>query len=120
MSAISLVHGTIRQIRDRAKRDSGEIFGREASVLTELGSVLGETLPVLLFAPREGERYPELREGLVVSWIVEIDANRYGLNATFRRVATDDDIRGLIPFPAQTLDVEPPVVLDPAPESVEA
>lgn len=92
MSATLLVHGTIRQIRDRNKRDSGELFGREASVLTEVGSVLGETLAVLVFTPREGERWPEMREGLSVTWVVDVDASRYGLGATFRRSATIEDL----------------------------
>lgn len=95
MSATVLVHGITRQLSTKTKRATGEAFGTEVSVLTELGDVMGETLRVLVFNPRAGEYSPTLAEGLTVNWIVEIDANQFGMNATFRREATPADLAEL-------------------------
>lgn len=124
MTATLLAHGIIRQTTPKSKRDpitkidTGEVFGTEVAILTEVGEVMGETLRVLVFNTRPGETPPKIVEGLVVNWIVELDANRFGLNATFKREASREDIARLNaapgtptffdapPAPAHTYDVE--------------
>ncbi len=79
MSGIALIHGTVRQITPKVKRATGEVFGKEVSILTELGAELGETVRVLVFNPRGAEVGPRLEVDRTVSWVCEIDGNNFGL-----------------------------------------
>lgn len=97
MSATVIVHGTIRKTRTRTKRATGEVFGTEVSILTEVGDVLGETLPVLVFNARPGEVGPQITPGHAVTWLVDVESSSFGLNATFRGVLTPESLGELSP-----------------------
>lgn len=94
MGATLIVHGTIRQVTPKARRTDGEVVGQEVSVLTEVGTTLGETLRVMVWkALRPGEAAPRLDLGRVVNWVVDVDADRFGLSGTYRREVADGDLR---------------------------
>lgn len=94
MSATLLVHGTIRTVKDRVAK-TGTPY-REVSILTEFGPILGETVTVLLFNPREGEEAPLVADGLVVNWVIEVEARGGYLNGRFRAVATSEDFHSAL------------------------
>ena len=94
MTAIALVHGTIRQVTSFESKAKKII--REAHVLTEFGAVLGETLRVTVFEPRPGEVGPTLREGSLIWWVVEIDHSSWGLRATIKRELSPADVSALV------------------------
>lgn len=95
MSATALVHGTIRTIVGKTSKNNNPY--QEVSILTEFGSNLGETIRVLVFEPRSREEAPLVAAGLVVNWVVEVDASQGGyLNARFRAVATERDFESAL------------------------
>lgn len=104
MSSVMLATGSVRAIRPlgfaRGHERHGEVWGTEVSVLTGIGDVLGETLKVTQFVADEADWTPEL--GKDVALIVEVDTGRYGLQATFKRLATKDDVSKL-PFGVPSL-----------------
>lgn len=89
MTALVVVTGIARSTRELSARASGEVFGTEVSLMTEAGTDLGETLKVLVF-DRDAVHVPT--GGAKVSWVVEVEAGRYGLGATFRRLASAADV----------------------------
>lgn len=93
MTAVVLATGTVRSSRPLSKRDSGEVFAQEVSLLTNVGDVLGETLKVMIW-DRDRDAWSP-KPGEAVSVVVEIDAGRFGLSATFQRLATEADKRSM-------------------------
>lgn len=88
MSAVVLLSGQVRDVRDRRKKSEpgespGEVWGRSVKILTEFGSVLGDTLDVTVF---NADRVV-VAAGELVEWIVEVSANSYGLQAVFKAEA---------------------------------
>lgn len=84
MSAVVLVNGTIRSTKVLTKNADGSRFGRAVNILTEQGAELGETLEVTLFDPRPGEPAVRAESGDVVSWVVEVEAQRDRIRARYR------------------------------------
>lgn len=93
MAAVVTASGTVRAIKPLVKRDTGEAFATEVSLLTNVADVLGETLKVMIWDRDRGAWTPT--PGETVSVVVEVDAGRYGLGATFQRLLTRDDVRAL-------------------------
>lgn len=93
MSAIVTVSGQVRTSKRLTSSKSAAAlaaghpveFGTEYSVMTEASGILGETLSVLVFDARDGEAVPAPSHGEHIAWIVEVDSNRFGLGATFKR-----------------------------------
>lgn len=85
MTAVVLTEGTIRAVRPLTSRKSGEVFAHEVSILTSIGDVLGETLKVVVFEREFEVEGPRFEVGLLVSWVVEVDSGRFGLQATYKR-----------------------------------
>lgn len=87
MSGAVIVTGVVRQAEEKVARKTGEVFGTEVSVLTEVGPVLGETLKVMVWASRPGDsrEQPEFAVGRKITWIVEVDVDGRYLRATFLR-----------------------------------
>lgn len=82
MTAVVLVTGTIRNSQDRLK--DGKRWGRTINVLTEVGAILGDTLEVTIFEPRDGEPHVRAVDGDHVSWVVEVESSKWGLRARYR------------------------------------
>lgn len=85
MSAIVVVHGQVRDVRDLHRRNEpgtppGECFARSVKVLTEAEGVLGDTVQVMVW---NSDRLT-VATGEVVDWVVEVSVGKYGLDATFK------------------------------------
>lgn len=104
MTAIVLTTGIVRGTRELTSRQSGEVFGTEVSIMTEVGTSLGETLKVVLFDRRDNKP-PRVLSGQKVTWVVEVDAGRYGLGGTFVREASQADVASM-PIGVSTFDVD--------------
>lgn len=104
MSSIVLASGIVRAVRPlaygRSHERAGQVFGIEASIMTSIGDVLGETLKVAAF-DRDGQPTWNPEPGESTSVIVEVEAGRFGLSGTFQRLATADDVKTL-PFGVPT------------------
>lgn len=100
MTSVVLATGTVRSVRALSAKQSGEVFAQEVSLLTNVGDVLGESLKVMLWDRDRAVWSP--KPGDDVSVVVEIDAGRYGLSATFLRLATKRDVESM-PFGVPTL-----------------
>jgi len=84
MSAVVAVIGQVRAVRDLRKKSGagqppGDVYAREAAVLTELGGVLGDTLNVRLF---NSAASVEASPGEFVSWAVNLEPAQGGFPAT--------------------------------------
>lgn len=95
MSSIVLCSGIVRNVKPLvfgAKHErAGEVFGVEAGIMTAVGDVLGETLKVAAFD--WGDEAWDPTPGDSVSVIVEVDSGRFGLQGTFKRHATEKDLK---------------------------
>jgi hypothetical protein len=108
MSSIVLASGVVRASRPLffgAKHErAGEVFGLEVALMTQVGDVLGETLKVVVFEPRDGTPSWDPQPGENVSVIVEVDSGRFGLSGTYKRHATAADVKAL-PMGTPTFDL---------------
>lgn len=78
--------GKVRGVRELRKKSNNEVFAREVSVLTELGSIKGDTVRVTVFVGSHPEIHI-LREEDPVDWAVSVEKSEYGLNVVFREDA---------------------------------
>lgn len=107
MTATMLAQGIVRGVEDRSSRKTGEVFGTEVSVMTEVGDTLGETLKVMVFNAREGDpKPPAFERGQRVGLVVEVEAGTYGLSARFVRVASEADRAAMIVGVPAVVEVE--------------
>jgi len=90
MSAIVRVTGQVRKIDPRTKKSSGEVFGREVTVSTEIGDFLGDSIAVMVFNPRGHEVDPiaGLQPRDEVDWIVEVESSNFGLRGRYKGEAS--------------------------------
>jgi len=96
MTATLLAQGIVRATKELTSRKTGEVFGTEVSVMTQVGNTLGETLKVLVFDREETTALlKSLKPNGTVCWVVEVEAGRYGLGATFTREADESDRRAM-------------------------
>lgn len=89
MSAVVAVVGQIRTVREMRKKAEpgqgpGEVWGAIVSVLTEIGGILGETLPITVFLSDLRGLDPQLGDS--IEWAVEISVGRYGQDAVFKTI----------------------------------
>lgn len=89
MSAVVLVHGTVRVVKPATRKADGARYGRHVSVLTEVplpsgGPVLGETMEVTVFDARQGEPDVRAEVGDHVVWAVEVEGSSYGVRGRYR------------------------------------
>lgn len=105
MSAIVTVQGQVRSVRrlksatSAAAKEAGQPveFGTEYAILTDAQNILGETLGVLVFDPRlNDEPVPTPAPGDAVHWVVEVEANRYGLSAQFKHDVNAAPVGGFL------------------------
>ncbi len=90
MSAVATIHGVIRQTNLLRKKATGEVFGTEVAVLTDAHGVLGDTVMVTVWNPREGDApLPLFSEGSVIDWVVDFGVDRSYLRVTFRKDANE-------------------------------
>lgn len=83
MAFIARITGQVRAIRDVTKKDSGELFARNVSVLTQHGEHLGETVRVTVW-DREHSRV-SFEPGQDVDLVVEVrTSERYGVECTLK------------------------------------
>ena len=93
MAGVALVHGTIRSAERLTRRTDGSEYASRVFVLTKFGPVLGDTLSVRVFDPREGRAAVDLTEGRTVFWLVSVEwSKQFGLTLRLTRELTPSDV----------------------------
>jgi hypothetical protein len=85
-----VVQGTVQSVQTRAKKDSGEVYKHDVTVLTSSG---GQT--TVEFWERQGQPSPALPDVLErVALVVEISPpnGNFGASFGFSRYVTDNDL----------------------------
>jgi hypothetical protein len=92
MAIVTAVVGQVRAVREFTRRrdeengqgKTGDVLGRNVSVLTELAGELGDTATVTVW---DRDRAVEAAPGDWVQWVCEVGSREgFGLSTTFRRV----------------------------------
>lgn len=85
MSAVVVVVGQVRDVRNRHRRSEpgqapGEVWGRSVKVLTEAASIFGDTLDVTVF----NSTPLDVAVGELIEWVVEVKSSQYGIEAVYK------------------------------------
>lgn len=88
MAAVMTLEGVIRSVtplykKSEDERVHGPQFGVKVSVLSEVGDLGGDTVPVTVFYPTFMDP-DDLVKGAEVVWAVEVKSSKYGLDVVHK------------------------------------